>query len=133
MELLLMMYKVKYFKSINDNVNSYCLKILQEKHPLINNFSIENITKEKCIDCDICNNNIESSMGYNNDIQNGIENNPITPRKINKKKIIFEKRSITQESRNINVTLNKIDSKTKKEMFVKYLRNYNLLLKKQKD
>ena len=47
MKILLMMYTLKYFKSINDNVNPSCLKILQEKHPLNNNFLIENITKER--------------------------------------------------------------------------------------
>ena len=117
MKITVLMYKYKHFISNNDNVNPYCLKILQEKHPLSNNFSIVNITKEKCIDCDICDNNDELSIGYKNVIQNGIENNPITPKtfeKIKKKKNSIEKISITQESRNINVTLNKIDSKTKK-------------------
>ena len=68
MQILVMMYKVKYLTSINDNVNPYCLKVLQEKNPRINNFSIENITKEKFFDCDICDNNNELSMGYNNGI-----------------------------------------------------------------
>ena len=94
MQIAVMMYKHKHFKSNDDTVNSYCLKTLQEKNPLSNNFSIKNITKDNCIDCDICNNNDELSMGYKNVIQNGIENIPITPEtfeKINNKMISIEK------------------------------------------
>ena len=54
MQLAITMSKHKHLKSNNNKVNPYFSKILQEKHPLSNDFSIVNITKEKFINCDIC-------------------------------------------------------------------------------